>query len=318
MDNMRRTREVVLRCFITVSKQKEEEMKMVFGNGKKAVRLVSGAWALLAFALIVFMAGGAEAHLLVVSPDVFSCPVESSIKLTSGLSEPLLTMAYSREGLLARGHAGDPGVANLSGAIDYADGEKKVLGPDAFVPANLADPANANPASADVSVISFKVEKPGTVTVTASLSFNSGTRPTLAFGKTFLNRAADGAGLKRFGGDEVLEIVFTDDAASAAIKTGDTVNVGVFLRGKPLAGANVSATYDGAPRHEDSDEPDNNEYLHADTNAEGKTAFVVDRPGTWVIGVEYVDEAFDPRNPAYSPSKGVRYRGTVLFPVAAE
>jgi hypothetical protein len=263
-------------------------------------------------------AGYAHAHLPVVDLGGFSFPVGSSVRLTAGLAEPLVTMVYSRELLLARGYAGDPGVANLSGAVFYADGEKALLDQAVFTPVNLTDPANVNPASADADVAVFKVEKPGTVAVAMRLDFNSGTRPTVAFGKTFVNRAADGVANRRLGGDDVLEVVFTDDDASVAVKPGDTVNAQVFLRGKPLANAEVSATYDGAPRHADSEEPDNNEYLHADTNAEGKVAFVVDRTANWVIGVEYVDESHDPQNPAYAPSKGVRYRGTIFFPVTAE
>jgi hypothetical protein len=269
------------------------------------------------FAFVVLAAGCAYAHLPVVDFDGFSFPVESSVKLTAGLAEPLITMAYSPEHLLAVGYAGNPGVANLSGAIFYANGEKTVLAPKDFAPVNTTNPSDTDPANSGASVATFKIEKPGTVAATTRLDFNSGTRPTVAFGKTFINRTTDGLATRRLGGDDVLEIVFTDDTASAAVKTGDTVNAQVFLRGKPLANAEVSATYDGAPKHTDSDEPDNNEYLHADTNADGRVAFVVDRAAKWVIGIEYVDEAFDPQNAAYTPSAGVRYRATILLPVTS-
>jgi hypothetical protein len=266
-------------------------------------------------ALILLAAGYAGAHLPVVDLGGFSFPVGSSVRLTAGLAEPLISMVYSREQLLALGYAGNPGVANLSGTVHYADGSKTLLAAGDFSPVNVANPANADPASADANVASFNIEKAGTVAVTTRMDFNSGERPTVAFGKTLINRVTDGVATRRLGDDDVLEIVFTDDAASATVKSGDTMNVQVFLRGKVLANAEVFATYDGAPRHMDSDEPDNNEYLHADTNADGKVAFVIDRSGNWVIGIEYIDEAFDPQNPAYAPSKGVRYRGTILFPV---
>lgn len=262
---------------------------------------------------LVLLAGSASAHLPVFHPEKLSIPVGEEIKALAGLSEPLIVMAYSREQLLARGYAGNPGVVDMSGTIFYADGSNTYLEPSKFTPVNTVNPANTNPASADADAVRFKIEKSGTAVAALSFNFNSGTRPTVAYGKTLMNRAADGMAAKRLGGDSVLEIVFLDNVST--VRDGDTVRAQVFLRGKPLAGAEVSATYDGAPRHVGSDEPDNNEYLHADTDSEGKVSFVMDRPGTWVIGIEYVDETFDPKNPAYPENKGVRYRGTVLFPV---
>lgn len=268
------------------------------------------------FVFVLAAAGCASAHLLVANPDKFSAPVGEQVRLATALSEPLITMVYSRESLLARNIAGNPGVANLSGSVFYKDGAATALAPAGFAAVCTTDAANTNPASADANVVSFKVEKEGTVVVTTRLDFNSGKRPTIAFAKTFLNRAADGATTRRVAGDDVLEIVPADDVASVA--KNDTVKVQVFLRGKPLAGAEVSATYDGAPRAGQGDEPDNNEYLHVKTDADGKASFTMDREGTWVIGVEYIDEAFDPQNPAYTPSNGARYRGTLLFPVVSK
>ncbi len=263
---------------------------------------------------VILLAGSASAHLPVVNPEKFSVPVGDSVKAITGLSEPLLDMIYSRERLLALKLAGNPGVVDMSGTIFFADGSKTVIESSGFTPVNTKNPANTDPISADANAVVLKIEKEGTAVAALRLDFNSKNRPTSSFAKTFINRTSDGMAMKRLGGDEVLEIVMLDDVSS--VKRDDTVRAQVFLRGKPLSNAVISATYDGAPRRVDSDEPDNNEYLYADSNADGKVSFTMDRAGIWVIGVEYIDETFDPKNPAYTENKGVRYRGTVLFPVS--
>lgn len=253
----------------------------------------------------------AGAHLLVVDPETFTVPVGSSVRIQTGLAEPLISYVYSRENLLSLGYAG--GVANLRGAVHYADATTVALDGAAFLPANAA-----NPASSDHDVASVTIGRAGTVVLATRFEFNSGTRPTVAYAKGLVNWTADGAATKRYGGDEVLEIVQVGDSGPLAL--GDEITVQVRLRGTPLANATASATYDGAPlpHNPEEGEEENNEYIHKTTDFSGTVRFRLNRAGTWVIAMEFIDEAApqsDPNHAAYDDWKGIRYRSTLLLPV---
>lgn len=263
--------------------------------------------------LSLLVANVASAHLLVALPDRFETATGGNLLLKAGLSEPLITFVYSRENLLALGYAGN--VAKFSGNVFYADGTSSALADAMFTPANTA-----RPASSDHDIANLSIQKTGTTIIAPRFDFNSGTRPTVATAKTFINWTSDGMATKRCFGNDAIEIVMAENISRVSV--GDTLKVRVFLRGQPLPNATVSATYDGAPTDPNSDEPNENEYLHVDTDSNGYATFTgIDRANKWVIGIEFIDENVAKNNPDYSSYtdwKGIRYRGSILLPVVAK
>jgi uncharacterized GH25 family protein len=269
-------------------------------------------WVLSLSALfMMFFVVPAGAHLPVPLPDKFEVAVGESVEIRAGLAEPLIKFDYSKENLAKLGH--DGGVSTLSGEIKYADGSGA---PISFSPADAAKPEDSFYDGGSVTV-----EKPGTSVVAMRFDFNSGTRPTVAYGKSLINWTADSSSVKRYGGGDVLEITQADN--SDPISWGDEITVLVTLRGQPLGNAKVSATYDGAPLPASSEEGEerNNEYLFKETDASGKVAFRPDRPGTWVIAIEYNDDAAPVNKEEYKSAErypewnGIRYRAALVFPV---
>ncbi len=100
----------------------------------------------------------------------------------------------------------------------------------------------------------------------AKLLVGSGTRATEALG-------------------HVLEIVPERDPATLA--AGELLAVRVLFRGKPLAGVRVSAAYAGA-------EMKGHEYpVTAETDANGRAALKLDRPGLWYARLIHMTPAQD-------------------------
>ena len=272
----------------------------------RAVRVLS----LSALVMAIFVVP-AVAHLPVPLPDKFEAEPGQLIEVWAGLAEPLIKFDYSKEKMAKLGH--DGGVSSLSGEIKYADGSGA---PISFSPANVTKPEDSFYNKGSVIL-----EKPGTSVVAMRFDFNSGTRPTVAYGKSLINWSADSSSTKRYGGDDVLEITQAENLGP--ISWGDEITVLVSLRGQPLSGAKVSATYDGAPLPTSSEEGEekNNEYLFSNTDASGHVAFRPDRPGTWVIAIEYNDETAPVNKEEYKNAerypewKGIRYRAALVFPV---
>ncbi|MDR3321407.1 MAG: DUF4198 domain-containing protein [Synergistaceae bacterium] len=263
-------------------------------------------------AFLLMLSGAASAHLPVAVPDKFTAAPGDAVNISAGLAEPLIKFGYSPENLLAAGYAGK--FAELTGQVWYTDGPGGII---QFSPENQANPENSLFDKASVHV-----EKPGTSVIAMRFDFNSGDQPTVGYGKTLLNWGRDDGATKRVGGDDVLEIVQT--SATGPLASGDVITVKVYLRGRELPNAEASATYDGAPTGWSTDEPENNEYLHANTDSSGNVKFTLDRPGTWVVGMEYIDETAPKNKPEYDEEegynewKGVRYRATLVFNVDDE
>jgi hypothetical protein len=251
----------------------------------------------------------AGAHLPVPQPGSFRVKPGESVEVRVGLAEPLIKFDYSKERMAEMGH--DGGVSGITCEIKYADGS------GAAIP--LSPSNEAQPGDSFYNRGSVVVEKPGTSVLMMRFDFNSGTRPTVACGKSLINWTADSSSTKRYGGDDVLEITQAEN--SGPISWGDEITLLVTLRGQPLGGAKVSATYDGAPLPASSEEGEekNNEYLFRTTDASGKVAFRPDRPGTWIVAIEHIDEAAPKNKKEYGNSerypewKGIRYRATLVF-----
>jgi uncharacterized GH25 family protein len=279
-------------------------------NKKMSFLRMTGGLVLTAL-ILMLSASSAIAHLPVPQPDRFEVSPGKSVEVKVGLAEPLIKFDYSKERLAALNN--DGGVSSLTSEIKYADGSG--------VPISLSPANGAQPGNSFWNVGSVVVEKPGTSVVMMRFDFNSGTRPTVAYGKSLINWTADAASTQRHGGDDVLEITQAENLGP--ISWGDEITVAVTLRGQPLGDAKISATYDGAPLPASSEEGEerNNEYVFSKTDASGKVTFRPDRPGTWVIALEYIDETA-PRNKEeynnterYSQWKGIRYRAALAFQV---
>ncbi len=94
------------------------------------------------------------------------------------------------------------------------------------------------------------------------------------FAKALLNPAKnDTLYTKPLGQD--LEIVLLSNPADT--KPGNILNVQVLLRGKPLPNATVGLTHDGFSKEQDAYK------AKAQTDAQGKASFTVDKPALWML-----------------------------------
>lgn len=258
--------------------------------------------------ILFFSWNSASAHILVGVPDKFDGNEKEKINVVFGLAEPLLSLDLSKEKIIAKGYAGNPAVISLSGSVVYKDGTEKGL--STFTPINQKDASDKDVGNANADKAEFVLEKSGTAIIKARMDFNSNKLPTVTFAKTIINWSDDGQTGKILGDKDIVEIVLLDNPKPA--KVGDTLKAQVFLRGQPLADAEISATYDGAPTHKDSEE---NDYLIAKTDKDGKVSFKMDQVNTWVIAIEYIDKDFESGNSAYEKGAGVRYRSSIVFRV---
>jgi hypothetical protein len=139
----------------------------------------------------------------------------------------------------------------------------------------------------------------------------SASNEVVAHSKTFLNLTNDGMAAKRFGGDDVLEVVFAEEVPKDGIKIGDTVKFKVLYKGSPLANADVNASYIGADATYGGpgegwvnllfeDEP-----LH--TDSDGFVTLTFDHASGWLVVVEEIDV-----------DSNTEYVGGVMFDVASK
>lgn len=244
---------------------------------------------LAGFLSVMVFAGTANAHIYVFKAGPMSAGTGAAVKVTAGLAEPLFKMDMSDAMLESTGWT-----THMEAAVSYADGTREEISAASFK-LNASDPAKATGSVADV-----KIAKKGTAVVNGIFEMLKDGKKTRCFAKTFINLTDDGMATKRLGDSSVAEIVFLDNVK--AVKNGDTIRVKAFLKGKPLAGAEISATFDGAPARS-SDGPEN-EYITVETDKNGEASFKVDSAKLWGITLEYTDG-----------SDKIRYRSSALFPV---
>lgn len=104
------------------------------------------------------------------------------------------------------------------------------------------------------------------------------------FAKTLLNADPKDTSFKAVLGQD-LEIVLLDNPAS--LKTGGTIRCQVLLKGKPVAGAQVQASYDGASPKEDF-------YLASvESDAQGVAALPLSHTGLWMVRTAQTVKAAD-------------------------
>ena len=248
---------------------------------------------LLALVLVLAVSGAASAHIFVLKPDAMAVKKGVELSFAAGLAEPLINLDMSRPMLEAMRFTVD-----MDASVKYKSGVVADIPLSSFNPANSSMP----PASADAEIARFRVAERGTAVLHGSLTMKRDGKATVCFAKSFINLTNDGVSTQAFARESqsVVEIVFAENIKS--VKKGDALKVRVLLKGKPLTGANISATYDEAPLNK-VDAPEN-EYLTVKTNAAGEAAFAIDRTGLWICSLEYEN-----------PLDKIRYRSSVLFEV---
>lgn len=120
------------------------------------------------------------------------------------------------------------------------------------------------------------------------------------FAKTLLNPAHnDTLYAKPLGQD--LELVLLTNPAD--IKPGSPLSMQVLLRGKPVPNAAVGLTYDGFSKEQDT-------YKYtAQTDAQGKAYFTVDKPALWMLRSTVVE-----KTPGTDADEH-HLRATYVFPI---
>ena len=237
----------------------------------------------------VLFVGSASAHMFILKPDKMSAPAGTELKVEATLSEPLFKSDIADTMLAGKGWT-----IKFDASVITAK-SKEAVDVKGFKP-NDSDPAKAT-----ASVGSIKLSAKGTTVLSGVFDMlNKEGKRTRCFAKTFVNLTNDGMTTKQLGDNSVAEIILLDNVKG--MKSGDSVKVKVLLKGKPLADAEVSATYDGAPSKA-ADNPEN-EYITVKTDSKGEASFKLDRASLWGFTLEYTDS-----------SDSVRYRTSSLFAV---
>lgn len=265
--------------------------------GKKTMKKNCRTVVLAALITVLAFSGAASAHIFVLKPEVMEAGKGAAVSFTAGLAEPLIVLDMSRPMLESMGFT-----VGMEASVKYKNGVETDIPLDSFKPAYLKNPSLSAPVSADAEISQLQLTEEGTAVLHGSFSMERDGKKTLCFAKTFVNLTNDGMSTEIFAGadEPVAEILFTENVK--AVKSGDTLKVRVLLKGKPLADADISATFDGAPAKK-TDSPEN-EYLTVKTNAAGEASFAVDKAGLWISSIEY-----------QNPEDGIRYRSSLLFQV---
>jgi hypothetical protein len=258
---------------------------------------------------LVFTSSGAFAHKFVVSPDNFNVPANGATGISATFTEIIGVPEYSLSltGMIYS-------QMDTSFEVLYKDGTDSAILNTAFKPYDSKTMTETSAEKSDVEYAGFSVAKTGTAIVNAkfrgtidlSQFGGEGTAESVSHSKTFLNLTNDGMAARRFGGDDVLEVVFAQDAPSGGVKVRDKIEFKFFLKGEPLRNAPVFASYVGAPLYtikEGEDDVPVNDYLEATTDSNGIATFKPDSAAPWFVG-------------AFSGEGGSEeYGGGILFQV---
>ena len=120
------------------------------------------------------------------------------------------------------------------------------------------------------------------------------------FAKTLLNPASNDTLFGKALGQD-LELVLLTNPAD--IKPGAPLNVQVLLRGKPVPNATVGLTHDAFSKEQDAYKS------KAQTDAQGKASFTVDKPALWMLRTTVVE-----KTPGADADEH-HLRATYVFPV---
>ncbi|MDR0648240.1 MAG: DUF4198 domain-containing protein [Synergistaceae bacterium] len=298
--------------------------------GKKA------AVAILSLFFAISSISAALAHNFTLVPDKFGVSVGESTGIAATFTHEIGKGQYPVFGL-TKEHT-DPFEAKYVGVYDgpfvisadissasfkvhYNDGQETQIPESSFSPYDLDKGEITDARISDSDHASFLVTQAGTAAVAGDIKMTlyvgvmtmgvSFPGENVAYSKTFLNLTNDGMATKRFGGDDVLEVVFAEEVPQGGIKAGDTVKFKVLFKGSPLAGESVHATYIGAEATYGGPGEgwvNDSEGGEATTDGDGFVSFTFDHASGWLVGVEYEDKSDD--------DKG--YVGVAMFNVASK
>ncbi|MDR1019821.1 MAG: DUF4198 domain-containing protein [Synergistaceae bacterium] len=261
---------------------------------------------------LAFASSTAFAHKFVVAPDNFNVPAGGAAGISVTFTEIIGVPEYS---LSATGAIYSQ--MDTSFEVRYKGGTVSAILNSTFKPYSSKTMTAGDIEESDVEYAKFGVTNTGTAVVNASFRGTvdlskfggEGTSESISHSKTFLNLTNDGMATTRLGGNDVLEVVFAQDAPAGGFIEGAIVKFQFFLNGAPLQNAPVFASYVGAPTHtikEGDNDVEVNDYLEATTDGNGMASFTLDQEAAWFVG------AF------HGEGTSQEYGGGVMFPVSGE
>jgi hypothetical protein len=294
------------------------------------------AVAVLSFSFIISSISATLAHNFILTPDNFGVSVGESNGIAATLTHaigkgmyPIFSLTTEHElyggymsyvGINDGPFAISADITSASFKVHYKDGQPTSIHESSFRPYNLDKREIIDSQIADSDYATFSINQAGTAVVVGDIRMtlygefkgnNVFQEDKVAYSKTFLNLTNDGMATKRFGGDNVLEVVFAEEVPQGGIKIGDTIKFQVLFKGKPLPmlDEGIHASFIGAETTYDGPGEGwvNEGYLEAETDSNGFVSFTFDHASGWFVGVEYDNE---------DDSKG--YVGGAMFNVASK
>jgi uncharacterized GH25 family protein len=286
----------------------------------------------------------AFAHNFILTPDKFGAAVGESAGIAATFTHevgkgqyPVFSLTAEHDDTVAAmlGQTGKTYVgvfdgslvisADLTGSghsasfkVHYNNGQEILIPEASSKPYDLDTGKVTDSRVADSDYATFSISQAGTAAVAGdikmalNIGFMTGglsmSAENVAYSKTFLNLTNDGMAAKKFGGNDVMEIVFAKEVPEGGIKVGDTVQFQVLHKGRPLANAEVHASYIGAEAEYGGPGIgwENDDSLgKSNTDSDGFVAFTFDHASGSFVGLEYAD-----------PDDGRGYTAGVMFDVA--
>jgi uncharacterized GH25 family protein len=247
-------------------------------------------------AIVVLWAIRSDAHSFIVRPVRSTVAVGETTDVWVTLSEP-----FALPDLSLYGYG-----ATIDAQLVYAGGKQEPIVNFSFFSSKT--PSDVDPAHSDVQKAVVSISEAGTVMLCAKMTMQMPKEvvpdePNLVcFAKNAMNVIEDGAAGKPVGGNDVLEIVPTGNLNG--LTAGEPFEVQVLFKGKPLAGATVSAAYDGLPVDEETGEQKYGVQVTA--NGNGVASVTPDRAAFWLLNAEHE---------VREDGALYQYQGTLMIPV---
>ncbi|MDR3265002.1 MAG: DUF4198 domain-containing protein, partial [Synergistaceae bacterium] len=195
---------------------------------------------ILSFTL-VFSPLAASAHKFVLEPDSFTAPQSGKAGVLQTFTEIIGAAEYSRYGTSFV-------YQTMTAPVEvvYKDGARSSIDAD-FEPYDHKTKSKVAPEASDSDYAQFDITRPGTVVIngkfTGTLKEEYGGGTSYSHIKTFLNLTNDGMATRRFGDDNVIEVVFAEEVPADGIKEGNVIKFRFYHKGAPLKNAPVFASY---------------------------------------------------------------------------
>jgi uncharacterized GH25 family protein len=293
------------------------------------------AVAILSLFFAISSIPAALAHNFTLIPDKFESSAGESTGIAATFTHeigkgqyPVFSLMTEHDDVFGGKYAGvydgplviSANIHSASFKVHYNNGKEAPISNSSFKPYDLDKREITDSRIADSDYATFPIDQAGTAAVVGDIKMTlnigfmttntSATGENVAYSKTFLNLTNDGMATKRFGGDDVLEVVFAEEVPQGGIKIGDTVKFKLLFKGNPLADADVHASYIGAEAtYKGPGEGWVNDSAggEAKTDSDGFVSFSFDHASGWLVGVEHADT-----------SDNKEYVGVTMFNVASK